>query len=99
MQRDGRPKATKIKGDVFAAVIRKFLACPKFSPNYDQDDVLAKSTQTSYRHLLGIAERPDVLGAAPVEQMRPALVQAFLDGFADRPATQKNAQTAIKALE
>jgi hypothetical protein len=31
--------------------------------------------------------------------MRPALVQAFLDGLSDRPATQKVAQTSLKALE
>jgi integrase len=31
--------------------------------------------------------------------MRPALVQAFLDGYADRPAMQKVAQTALKSLE
>jgi len=35
----------------------------------------------------------------PVEEMRPALVQAFLDGLADKPATQKCAQTALKSLE
>src|SRR5262249_28370491 len=49
--------------------------------------------------LLGLAERPDTLGAYPVDVIRPALVQAFLDGLADRPAQQKNAQTALKAVE
>lgn len=92
MPRDGRPKATKIKGETFAAVIRQFVVSSKFLG-------LARSTQTNYRHLLKLAERPDTLGAVPVEQMRPALVQAFLDGLADKPATQKCAQTAIKSLE
>lgn len=89
---DGRSKITKVKGDAFAMVIHKFLASPKF-----QD--LAQSTQVGYRHLLSLAERPDVLGAVPVDQMRPALVQAFLDCLSDKPATQKCAQTAIKSLE
>jgi len=34
-----------------------------------------------------------------VDVIRPALVQAFLDGLADPPAQQKNAQTALKAVE
>jgi integrase len=93
MQPGGRrPKAAKISGDVFASVIRGFLASPKFLN-------LAPATQVSYKYLLKIAERPDVLGAVPVEQMRPALVQAYLDGFSDRLAQQKCAQTAIKSLE
>jgi integrase len=78
--------------DTFAAVIRGFLASEKFQK-------LARSTQVNYRHTLTLAEHPDTLGAVPVEEMRPALVQAFLDGFADRPAQQKCAQTALKSLE
>lgn len=87
-----RPRATKIKGSTFAAVIRSYLASPKY-------DALAKSTRVSYRYLLRLAERPDTLGELPVDVIRPALVQAFLDGLADRPAQQKCAQTALKAVE
>lgn len=81
-----------IKGGTFAAVIRSFMTSPKF-------DKLARSTRTSYAYLLGLAERPDTLGAVPVEMIRPALVQAFLDGLADRPATQRYARSALKAVE
>lgn len=66
------------------------------SPKFD---ALARSTRASYGYLLGLAERPDTLGALSVDVIRPALVQAFLDGFADRPAQQKCAQTALKAVE
>jgi integrase len=66
------------------------------SPKFE---ALSRSTQVHYRHLLNLAERSDILGAIPVDEMRPALVQAFLDGLADRPAQQKCAQTAIKSLE
>jgi hypothetical protein len=72
--------------------VRAFLVSPKFV-------ALARSTQIHYRHLLLLAERPDTLGAIPVEEMRPALVQAFLDGLSHKPAQQKCAQTAIKSLE
>lgn len=91
MQR-ARPRAGKITSSTFAAVIRAYLRSPKF-------EALARSTQVSYRHLLGLAEQPDVLGAISTDTIRPALVQAFLDGLADRPAQQKCAQTAIKAVE
>ncbi len=87
-----RPKIEKIKTGSFAAVVRAFLMSPKF-------EALSRSTQVHYRHLLNLAERSDILGAIPVDEMRPALVQAFLDGLADRPAQQKCAQTAIKSLE
>jgi integrase len=53
----------------------------------------------SYRYAFRLAEQPEILGAVPVEEMRPALVQGFLDGFADRPGQQRCVQTALKSLE
>jgi len=87
-----RRRTGHIKGGTFASVIRAYLSSPKF-------DALAQSTRGHYRHLLGLAEQPETLGAYPVDVIRPALVQAFLDGLADRPAQQKSAQTALKAVE
>jgi integrase len=87
-----RQRRGHIKGGTFATVIRAYLSSPKF-------DSLAKSTRVGYRYLLGLAEQPETLGAYPVDVIRPALVQAFLDGLADRPAQQRNAQTALKAVE
>lgn len=82
----------RINPQSFAAVIHGYLASPKFH-------ALGESTQTSYRHYLIIAEHPDVLGALPVGVIRPALVQGFLDSFADRPGAQLCARVAIKAVE
>jgi integrase len=87
-----RQRRGHIKGGTFATVIRAYLSSPKF-------DSLANSTRVGYRYLLGLAEQPETLGAYPVDVIRPALVQAFLDGLADRPAQQRNAQTALKAVE
>lgn len=92
MPRGRRYKGRRVTSDVFAAVIREFLGSEKFR-------ALAPKTQESYRYNLLMAEHPDTLGGVPVDEMRPALVQAFLDGFADRPAQQKCAQTALKSLE
>lgn len=87
-----RSKAAKISKGSFAAVIRAFTSSPKFQ-------ALSKAAQGNYGRVFRLAEQPDVLGAVPVEQMRPALVQAFLDGYSDRLAMQKVAQTALKSLE
>lgn len=89
MRRGGKRHVTN---DLFASVIKRFLLSQKFMS-------LGKGTQENYRRLLQLAESPDGLGGVPVEQMRPALVQAFLDGLADKPGAQMNAKTAIKTLE
>lgn len=49
--------------------------------------------------LLAMAENPEALGGLSVLTVRPALVQAFLDGLAGTPGRQKNARTALKAVE
>lgn len=91
----GRPsRAAKIKLGSFAAVIRAFT-----NPENPKWKGLGERTRDNYGRVFRIAERVDVLGAVPCEEMRPALVQAFLDGYADRPAMQKVAQTALKSLE
>jgi integrase len=46
-----------------------------------------------------MAENPDTLGALSTLEVRPSLVQAFLDGLAATPGRQKNARTALKAVE
>jgi integrase len=87
------PRSKKhIKGGSFAQVIRTYMSSPKW-------EGLADNTRANYGYPLRLAERPETLGALPVDVIRPALVQAFLDGFADRPAAQKSAQTALKAVE
>src|SRR4051812_39239517 len=70
-----------IAQDTFAAVIRQYIANPKFRS-------LSQSTQSSWERELRTAEMPEALGALPVEQVRPADVQAFLDAYADRPGKQ-----------
>lgn len=86
MKRGGR-RATP---GSFAGVIAAYIGSDKFMR-------LASSTQGNYRRHLALAQ--SVLGGRDVEVMRPALVQAFLDGLSDRPATQLVAQTSLKALE
>jgi integrase len=90
MRRDGR--SAIIKGGTFAEVVHAYLASAKF-------DGLAASTKDNYRRILRLAEQPEMLGAYSVEVIRPALIQAFLDGFADRPGQQSVALTTLRAVE
>jgi integrase len=82
----------KIEPQSFAAVIRAYLASPNFAK-------LALSTRQGYSTYLKIAEMPEILGALPVTVIRPALVQKFLDGLAERPGAQQRARVALKAVE
>ncbi len=87
-----RPKLLRIGDGTFAAVIRAFVASPRF-----QD--YAPATRELWGRELRLAERPDVLGALSVHEIRPSLVQAFLDGLATRPGKQRAARKALGALE
>jgi len=87
-----RPSIEKISPGSFAAVIRAYVLSPKFAG-------YAPSTQKLWGAELRFAEHPDRLGGVPIKEIRPALVQAFLDGMADRPAKQEAAYSALKQLE
>src|ERR1700693_3938189 len=78
----------------FAAVLREFERSTAFTKN-------AEGTQANWRHILRWAEAS--LGhlsvADPIKGIRPALVQAALDGLADRPGQQQNARTVLQAVD
>jgi len=89
----GRPfRAAKITEECFAAVICAFLASPRFHD-------YSSATQEVWGRELRLAERPDTLGAISVNILRPALVQAFMDGMADRPGKQAAALAALRQVE
>lgn len=88
-----RPKPHRIAESNFAAVIRDYLASNDFLVG------LEPSSQALYRRILRLAERPDTLGSLSVHVIRPALVQAFLDGLAATPGNQKNARGVLSAVE
>jgi integrase len=92
MPRDKRWRPATIKAGTFASVVGAYLASDKFAK-------LAVMTQYNYRRLLDIARRPDVLGDVRVDRLRPALVQAFLDGLSSTPGTAKNAKVALNAVQ
>lgn len=85
-------RPTRIVEGTFASVIRAYLASEKFKK-------LAAGTRRQYLALLAMAEHPEALGGLSVMTIRPALVQAFLDGLAATPGRQKNARVALKAVE
>lgn len=88
-----RRKIRKIGHGDFALVIRDYIASPDFLTG------LKPSSQRLYRHILRLAEREDTLGSLDVHVIRPSVVQAFLDGLADRPGLQKLARGVLAAVE
>lgn len=70
----------------FAAVVRDFLASERFA-------ALGDATKESWRRELVLAETH--LGHFMAEEMRPALIQGFLDGLATKPGKQSVAYAAL----
>jgi len=86
------PRRWPPKERTFASVIDAYMNSPKYQQ-------LSQSTQRTYRRYLFLAAEPEGLGSVLIDEMRPALVQAFLDGLSDRLAAQNKALTVMKAVE
>jgi integrase len=87
-----RPKAGRVTEDCFAAVVRAYLAHPKF-------EGYAEATKDLWRRYLGFAARPDCLGAISIHEIKPSLVQAYIDGLSGFPGKQAATLAALKQIE
>jgi hypothetical protein len=88
-----RPRLKFVTEDSFAALVRLYFAAnPKWSK-------YSSSTQTTWKRELTFAAHPDCLGAISLHEIRPSLVQAFMDGIADRPGKQGAALRALNSLK
>lgn len=92
MERASPPKPALVTDDRFTAVIRMYMASTNFTE-------LSDGTQELWGRELRLAAHPDSLGSVSVNEIRPKLVQAFLDGISDRPSKQATALSALKQLE
>jgi integrase len=94
MPSDGNEKPTvqRVTESSFYALVRAFKTSAKFKG-------LAKASQDLWGRELDFACRPNCLGAVPIDVIRPALVQGYLDGWDDKPGKQAAALAAFKALE
>jgi integrase len=72
--------------------------CQRFT---DSEIFLAytEGTRALWGRELKFACAPNCLGHIGLMDIRPALVQGYLDGWSDKPGKQQNALRAIKALE
>src|SRR5215470_2459295 len=82
----------RVSENCFAALVRGF----KTSPNFLG---LRPASQALWGRELDFACRPTLLGAVLLDEIRPALVQQYLDGWSDKPGKQAAALSAFKALE
>lgn len=87
-----RPRPRHIADGTFAQVIRAYQQSPDWAR-------LAPGTRDVYNRVLRVAEQPETLGTLSVYEIRPALVQAFLDGLSHIPSLPGRARTALSAVE
>ena len=87
-----RPAVLRVTENSFYSLVRAFKESAKFKG-------LAKASQDLWGRELDFACRPNCLGAVPLDVIRPALVQGYLDGWDDKPGKQAAALAAFKALE
>jgi len=87
-----RSRAVPITDDSFAALVRLYKSSTKFVG-------YSEGTKDLWGRELDFAARPNCLGAVSLQVIRPALVQAYLDGLDGRPGKQAAAYSALKQLE
>lgn len=89
---NGRSKLQLVTDESFGALVRAYMQSPKFLG-------YSPGTQDVWGRELQFAARPDCLGAKSRHEMRPALVQAYLDGLDGRPGKQAMARAALVQFE
>jgi len=92
VQQQRRIEANRVTQDCFAMLVRGFIDSPKFRKYSD-------NTKALWTRELNFAARPDCLGTISIQEIRPSLVQAFLDGLEDRPGKQDASLAALRVLE
>jgi len=98
MKSPKRPRR-RVKPGSFAELIRDYMASPEFCA--DPLVGLAKGTRVNYAREFGILELPNILGAYPASEVRPALVQQVLDAYAKagKFGKQGMARSALLSLQ
>ena len=96
------PRLRNVIDDTFAGLCGLFMspANPRWiSPPKPLGDGWAEATKDQWARELKFASRPDCLGAVPLVEIRPALVQVYLDQLAGLPGKQTAALAAFRQVE
>lgn len=99
MEREQPRQMLVVTDDSFAALIRLFMSPANAKWREPPPIGYSKSTKDTWGRELLFMARPDTLGAVPIQEMRPSLLQAFFDGIADRPGKSAAALGAVRQLE
>lgn len=84
------PSGKRSLGASFAAVVDAYLSSPKFAS-------LAPRSQQMWKAELLFACR--FIGHFSTDEIRPSIIQEFLDGLSERPGKQAVALTALRAVQ
>ena len=87
-----RKRGTLNTENTFYSLCQKFKESQKFL-GYE------RATQNLWARELDFACRDDILGSCTLDEIRPALIQGYLDGWSDKPGKQAAALAAFKAIE
>lgn len=77
---------------IFASLVESFISSPQFQN-------LSENTKDLWGRELRHAGDLDNLGIFSLKEIRPSLVQKYLDGLNGRPGKQAAAKAALKAIE
>ncbi len=91
--RRGMRRAGRITDREFAAVVREFVASAEVWDKY------APATKDVWGRELRLIARQDTLGGISIYELRPSLVQAYIDGLSGRPGKQAAALAVLRRLE
>lgn len=99
MQPEQQRQRLVVTDDSFAALLRLFMSPANVKWREPPPVGYSESTKKTWGAELRFMSRPDTLGALPLTEIRPSLVQAFFDGIADRPGKSAAALAALRQVE
>jgi len=86
-----RPPMKFVTADTFAALVRLYISSNPKWPTYSE------STRATWGRELNFAAHPDCLGAVSIQEIRPSLVQRFMDGISHKPGKQSASLRALQS--
>lgn len=96
MEHEPKPLVTS---DSFAALANLFMSPANPKWGLPPPKGYSESTKKTWGHALRFLARPNCLGRVSRFKLKPSLVQACMDGIADKPGKQEACMAALRAVE